>query len=149
MYQVYGPNQKIDRLIPITINSCLNGKKFNCTEGYQKRDFLFIDDLTSLIEKILKKKNILSGIYNVGSGKPITVKKLINRIRSIIKRGQPIFGGIKMRSDEIKILYPNNSKVRKNFNWVPKINLDNGLKKTISYYGKNFQTVNQCNYELS
>ena len=92
--------------IPITINSCLKGKKFDCTDGKQKRDFLFIDDLTYLIEKIIKKKNIISGIYNIGAGQPITVKKVINQIRLIIKKGKPVFGGIKMRNDEIKVLYP-------------------------------------------
>lgn len=138
MYQIYGPNQKMDRLIPITINSCLKGKKFDCTDGKQKRDFLFIDDLTYLIEKIIKKKNIISGIYNIGAGQPITVKKVINQIRLIIKKGKPVFGGIKMRNDEIKVLYPNTSKVRKIFKWRPRINLSKGLKKTINYYGKQF-----------
>ena len=56
LYQIYGPYQKKDRLIPIVINSCLKNKKFNCTEGNQKRDFLYIDDLIELLINVLKKK---------------------------------------------------------------------------------------------
>ena len=55
-YQVYGPYQKYDRLIPMVIKSCLKNKKFPCTEGNQERDFLYVDDFTDLIIKILKKK---------------------------------------------------------------------------------------------
>ena len=134
LYQVYGPYQKIDRLIPITINSCLKNKKFKCTDGTQKRDFLFIDDFIDLIVKILKKKKIKSGIYNVGSGKPLYVNYIIKKINFIIKKGYPLFGAIKMRKDESSSLYPNTNKIKKNFNWLPKTSFLEGIKKTINYY---------------
>ena len=53
-YQIYGPHQKKNRLIPITINSCIKNLKFPCTQGSQKRDFLYIDDFIDLIIKILE-----------------------------------------------------------------------------------------------
>lgn len=136
MYQIYGPYQKKDRLIPIAITSCLKNKKFNCTEGVQERDFLFVDDFVELIEKIIKRKNLKSDIYNVGFGKPIAVKEVIKKIHKITKKGQPNYGGIKMRNDEIISLYPDISKVKKKFKWVPKTKLTQGLKKTIKYYEK-------------
>ena len=133
-YQIYGPFQKKDRLIPITIDSCLKKKKFACTEGSQKRDFLFVEDFINLIKIILQKKKIKTGIYNVGLGKPVKVKKIINLIVKIIREGKPLFGKLKMRKDEIKILYPNITKVKKTFNWKPKTSLKFGLQKTIRYY---------------
>ena len=42
LYQIYGPNQEINRLIPIVISSCLKNKKFNCSSGIQVRDFLYV-----------------------------------------------------------------------------------------------------------
>ena len=62
-YQIFGPYQKFDRLIPFVIKNSLKGKNFNCSAGIQIRDFLFVDDFTLLIKKILKCKNIKSGIY--------------------------------------------------------------------------------------
>ena len=44
LYQVYGPHQKKNRLIPMIIESCLKNKSFACTEGSQLRDFLFVED---------------------------------------------------------------------------------------------------------
>lgn len=136
LYQVYGPYQKYDRLIPFVIKSCIKNKKFDCSEGSQLRDFLHVDDLSNLFQKIINSKNIKYGTYNVGTGKPTKVKKIILLINKLIKKGKPIFGKKKMRSDEIDSLYPNIMKIRKNFDWKPRIGLLTGLKWTINYYKK-------------
>ena len=135
-YQIYGPHQKKNRLIPNAIKSCIKDKVFPCTEGKQLRDFLYVDDFTNLILKLLKKKQHKSNIFNVGSGNPIKVKKVINLINKITKRGKPLFGKIKMRKDEITELYPSIEKLKKELNWKPKININIGLKKTILFYEK-------------
>ena len=131
LYQAYGPNQKNNRLIPFIIESCLKNKKFACSTGSQRRDFIYIDDLINLIFKIFKNKNARGKIYNVGFGKPVKVKKVIKNIVEILKSGQPQFGQIKMRKDEIKNLYPDIKKVKKEINWYPKVSLKKGLRKTI------------------
>ena len=60
LYQVYGPYQKFDRLIPFVIKSCLKDKKFPCSSGNQLRDFLHVNDVVRGIMLILKskKKNV-------------------------------------------------------------------------------------------
>ena len=135
-YQIYGPYQKKNRLIPITIDSCIKNLKFPCTQGNQKRDFLYVDDFIDLIIKILGSKKINSGIFNVGSGKPIKVKKAILTIVKKIKKGIPMFGKLKMRKDEKNSLYPNLNKTKKTFKWRPKINFKTGISKTINFYKK-------------
>lgn len=134
LYQVYGPYQKIDRLIPMVINSFLKNKSLECTDGKQKRDFIYVDDLINLFLKIIKTKKINSGIYNVGNGKSISVKNVIENINILTKKGRPIYGAIKMRKDEIENLYPSINKVKKIFNWKPHIPLARGLRKTIKFY---------------
>ena len=133
-YQIYGPYQKFDRLIPQVIKSCLANKKFDCTNGNQLRDFLYVDDFINLILKIIQKTKINSGIYNVGYGKPEKVNFVIKKINNLIQKGHPNFGKIKMRKDEIMCLYPNINKVKKNFKWTPKTKLAQGLKKTLNFY---------------
>lgn len=137
IYQVYGPGQNADRLIPQVIKSCLRNEKFNCSEGSQKRDYLFIEDFLELIIKILKSKKITSGIYNVGSSKPVKIKNIIKFIKKNIKKGIPVFGGSKMRSEEMQSYFPDISKIKKYFKWSAKIRLKQGLIQTIKYYKKN------------
>ena len=136
-YQIYGPNQKIDRLIPIIIDSCIKNKSFPCSEGSQLRDFLYVDDFNKLLFKVLNKNKIKSGIYNVGSGKPFKVKYIINLILKLTHKGKPLFGKIKMRKDEISEYYPSISKVKKFFNWKPDTNILKGINKTVKFYEKN------------
>lgn len=136
LYQAYGPKQDVNRLIPYIIKCCLKDKEFPCTSGSQLRDFLYIDDLVDLIFTIFNSRKSRGNIFNVGSGKNISVKKLITLIVKIIKKGKPRFNRIKMRKDEINKMYPDISKVKRLLNWYPKTNLERGLNKTINFYRK-------------
>jgi dTDP-glucose 4,6-dehydratase len=136
LYQVYGPNQLANRLIPFIIYQCLKNKKFSCTNGNQLRDFLYVDDFVDLIFKIFNSTKAKGKIYNVGYGKPLKVKKVINYIVRLIKKGKPEFGKIKMRHDEVRVVFPDISKVKTDLNWNIKNNFLEGLKKTINYYKK-------------
>ena len=64
------------------------------------------------------------------------LKKIILNICRLAKGGQPQFGKILLRGDEIDKLYPNITKSIKLLNWKPKISLKNALKKTIKYFKK-------------
>ena len=136
LYLVYGPYQDENRLIPITINSCLKNKNFKCSNGEQERDFLYIDDLINALLKSLDNRNIIGKSINLGYGKSFKVKFVINFIQKKIKYGKPIFGKIPLRKDEIKSLYPDIKLAKKLLNWKPKISLNKGIEKTINEYRK-------------
>lgn len=137
LYQVYGPYQDINRIIPISIFSCLKNKKFKCSTGIQKRDFIHVNDLVAAINKIIITKNIAGNIFNIGYGKAIKLKNIILKINNLIGSGKPLFGAISLRRGELKELFPSINKVKKMIGWYPKISLPEGLKSTIKYYKKN------------
>jgi len=89
---------------------------------------------------ILKNKNTIGEVLNVGSGKPKKIKKIIFLIKNLIKTGNPVLGKLQMRKEEILKLYPNIKKIKKKINWKPKIDLITGIKKTISFYKNNLHT---------
>ena len=137
LYQVYGPYQDQNRFIPVVISSCKNNKEFPCSHGRQSRDFLYIDDLIDAIFLILKKKKAKGEIFNIGFGKPLKIRNIINRILSYYNSGNPLFDVIKLRKEEQMKIYPNVSKAKKTLKWKPKINFTKGLAKTIRYYNAN------------
>ena len=139
LYQVYGPKQDSNRFIPIVINGCLNKKKFDCSEGKQYRDFLHIDDVVQAIIFSLKKKTALGEIINIGSGRSKKIKVLIKKIKKLSGGGDPQYGKIKLRSDEILKIYPSISKAKKILKWRPKIRFEIGLRKTIDSYKHGIQ----------
>ena len=140
LYLIYGPNQEINRFLPIVITNCIKNKSFPCSEGSQFRDFLYIDDLIKVIEKFLNSKKNLNGeIFNIGSGNPLKIKSIIKNIQKIINGGEPLYGKLKLRKDEIIHLYPSIKKIKKYTKWKPKISFKQGLKKTILSYEKNYK----------
>ncbi len=137
LFQVYGPNDDKNKIIPFIIESCLKNKKFKLTKGYQTRDFCHINDVIRAIILFLKsrKKTLFGNIFNVGSGKSITIKRLVKMIKKNIEYGQPIFGAKKISKKEVIFSKSSTSKIKKYINWKSKISLEKGLKKLIYHAG--------------
>ena len=136
-FQIYGPFQKKNRLIPFVISSSIKNKKFNCSEGSQLRDFLYVDDAVESIIKSFKRKESKGKIINIGNGTPVEVKKVILMINALIKKGKPKFGKLSLRIDESKNIYPDLRVAKKILGWKNKTSLKKGLIKTIQFYKKN------------
>ena len=133
LYQVYGPNQDKNRLIPIIIDGCKHDKSFPCSSGQQFRDFLFIDDLIDALLKCLDA-NVEGKIINIGSGKVTKVKQIIKKIVKFYKSGRPLFGKIKLRKEEMIKVYPSLLNASRLLGWRAKMPFDKGILKTISFY---------------
>ena len=86
IFLAYGPGQDQKRFIPQIIAGCLQNKNFDTSAGKQLRDFCYIDDVISAIYKCLLDTKNNGEIFNVGSGKPIQIKFLINKKGKIIKK---------------------------------------------------------------
>ena len=61
------------------------------------------------------------------------------KIRNKIKKGNPIFGKINLRSDESKKIFPITKKAEKILNWKKKIPLNKGISNTIKFYKEDLQ----------
>ena len=133
-YQIYGPKQNTDRIIPMVINSSLKNQKFSCSSGLQNRDFLYVTDAASSIFECFNNTKILGKIINIGSGRQTNIKILINSIKNKIKKGKPLFGSIKLRADEPIDSYPDLKNAKKYLKWKPRVKLELGLSKTIEYF---------------
>jgi len=137
LYQAYGPKQDINRLIPIVVDACINKKMFDCSDGTQFRDFIHVKDVVAAILHAIKSSKAKGEILNIGTGKPKKIKKIINFLVKRLKGGKPNFGKIKLRSDEMKKIYPDLTKVKKILKWSPKIRFAKGLEETVKYYERN------------
>jgi len=133
LFQVYGPNDDKNKIIPFILDNCLRNRKFKLTKGYQTRDFCHINDVVQAILLFLKsrKKTLFGNIFNVGTGKSITIKKLVRMIKKNIEYGQPIFGAKKISKNEIIFSKSSTIKTKQYINWNSKISLEKGLKELI------------------
>ena len=133
-FQVYGPKQDQNRILPKTIQSCLKNKKFPASKGDQIRDFCYVDDAVKAIFLALKSNKSSGEIINIGLGKPIKIKQAINTIHKIIGKGQIQFGKIKYREDENMSVYPDIKKARIKLKWKPRFSFNRGIKTVINSF---------------
>ena len=143
IFNVYGPNQRENFVMPTIINQLIkkksNAGSFKITLGdvEAKRDYIFIDDVIELLTKVSNSSLIpkRTTYINVGSGKAINVKKIISLISNIIKKEIIInIDKSRYRSDELQIEYSNVEKAYKLFNWRPKTSLKTGINAILKYY---------------
>ena len=128
-FQIYGPKQGENRAVMQILKFCINKKKFPASDGKQIRDFCFIKDAINAIELTINKK-VYRKVINIGYGKGISMRRLINIIKGIAKGGKPQFGVMKSRNHENPVLVPSIIRARKILGWKPKVKLKKGLKIT-------------------
>lgn len=141
---IYGPYDKYDldksHVFGATITKVMESKN-NLEvwgDGSEIRDFLHAEDLVNFIKKAISKQKTSYEIYNCGSGKPITIKKLCNLIVKISKKRLKI--SFNKNKPTIPFdMYLNCSKAKKELNWEPKINIEKGISKTISWWKANIK----------
>ena len=132
-FLIYGPGQKENRLVPYVIKNALKDETFKISSGEQLRDFLYIKDAVDAIFAALKNKSVNGKIINIGSGKPTTVRYVVETIVKIIGTGKPLFGSKNIRDGESQSLYPNIKFAKDVLFWEPKYSLEDGLKEYIKF----------------
>jgi dTDP-glucose 4,6-dehydratase len=130
----YGPGQLLYRIIPKAILLGLNNKKFPLEGGGKSlKSFMHASDLADAIIAMLKLKKF-GQIYNAGVDRPVTMKKIIEKICLKLNIDQTKFiKNTKPRIGEDKIYWVNSNKIKKELNWKPKISLDEGLEDCINW----------------
>ena len=151
----YGPRQFPEKLIPKMIYNILNNKPLPIyAKGKNSREWIYVDDhCEALIKLFFKGKS--GEKYNIGSdincNNIFLVKKILKsfavRKIKIGKKVKIIF--VKDRPGHDFRYALNSSKIKKTLKWKPKINLDQGITKTIDWYIKNqkyFEKINEKNF---
>jgi len=138
-FTVYGPYGRPDMAIYNFVDSIFNNKKINLyASGKMKRDFTYIDDIVDGIIKILldkgddkKKKN--HSIYNIGRGQPVKILDLIKKLENLCNKKANI-SMKKNNNFEMNQTYCSIKKLKRDYKYSPKTNLDKGLKKFVQWY---------------
>lgn len=105
--------------------------------GNERRDFLYIDDLCSAVENILKKQKNKFELLNISYGKTFSIKEIVKKIKKIMKKNYKIVFDKTKPTININISV-DNSKALKKYGWKPMKLIDDGIKETASWYLKNF-----------
>lgn len=141
-FNVYGVNQRYDaygNVIPIFANRLLTSKQLTIYgDGEQTRDFVNVKDVAiANYLALVKVKN--SGVYNIGSGKNIT----INQLAEYVQRASGISASIKYappRKGEVRHCKADISKSKKDFGFNPDPDIRKGLREYFRWFKQDFES---------
>jgi nucleoside-diphosphate-sugar epimerase len=134
LFIVYGNGQDKKRFLPQVIHGCLSNEEFPTSFGGQIRDFCHVSDIAHGILKALLSDAALGEIINLGSGCPISIRSVIEKVQILTGGGKPIFGLIPYRPEENMDLCADINKAKALLDWHPCISIDEGLERTIKDY---------------
>lgn len=136
LYLAFGPGQGTDRFLPQVIEGCLQNREFETSAGEQLRDFCHIEDITAGVLKALETPAAFGEVVNLGSGRPRSIRSVIETVVEIVGRGKPLYGALDYRAGENMELYPDISKAEALLGWSPRVGFEEGLERTIQSYRK-------------
>ena len=137
IFNTYGPNMRFDdgRVISNFIVQALKNKKITLYgDGSQTRSFCYVDDLIEGM--ILLMESNFQDPVNIGNPNEFSIKELANLVRTLINPDLK-FEYNELPSDDPKQRKPSIELAKNILDWEPKIELKDGLLKTIDWFKEN------------
>jgi len=145
----YGPWQFPEKLIPLTINKALKNESIPIYgDGLQIRDWLFVDDHSKAIIKVLLKGNNGES-YNIGGNEEKTNLEIVHSICDILNDiykesdFKNLITHVPDRPGHDRRYAIDSKKINSKLNWFPNENFRSGLEKTVHWYINNQEWCNK------
>ncbi len=130
----YGPYHFPEKLIPLIIVNALYDKPLPVYgKGENVRDWLYVEDHCSAIDRILRKGRA-GEIYNIGGHNERTNLAVVKTILKELGKSEDLITFVKDRLGHDRRYAIDPTKCREELGWEPTTRFDDGIKKTIRWY---------------
>ena len=137
IFNTYGPrmSENDGRVVSNFIVQALAGKDITIYgDGMQTRSFCYVDDLLDAMQAMMNHSdNDFVGPVNIGNPVEFTMWELAHKVIQLTESNSKILQQ-PLPQDDPRQRRPNISQATAMFNWEPKIDLEQGLIKTINYF---------------
>jgi dTDP-glucose 4,6-dehydratase len=136
IFNTYGPRMRLNdgRALPNFLHQALTGESLTVYgDGKQTRSFCYVSDLLDGIYRLLESDE--HDPVNIGNPHEITILEFAERVRALVGSKEPIVFR-PLPKDDPKQRCPDITKARKVLEWEPKVNLEEGLRRTYDYFHK-------------
>jgi len=136
IFNTYGPFMKKDdgRVVSNFVNQAINDQSLTVYgDGSQTRSLCYVSDMVEGLYLLATVENLSGEIINIGNPNEKTILEIADIIKKLSgSRSEVVFKAI--GADDPKKRCPDITKARNLLNWKPKIDLEDGLQKTIEYF---------------
>ena len=134
IFNTYGPRMKLDdgRVVPAFIDQALRGEAMTVFgEGSQTRSFCYVTDLVDGLCRLMMSDERYP--VNLGNPRELTILEFAEKIRTLTGSKSEIEFR-ELPEDDPKQRKPDISKARAVLGWKPRVELEDGLRRTVEYF---------------
>jgi len=139
-FNTYGPRQSARAVIPTIITQIASGKKeIRLGDTSPTRDFNYVEDCCRGFIMIAESDKTIGETINIGSNSEISIGDTLNMIKELMSSDVTFINDQQRNrpeKSEVYRLWCDNKKINELVGYKPKINIQNGLKKTIDWITK-------------
>lgn len=136
IFNTYGPNMNPEdgRVVSNIICQALKGQDITLYgDGSQTRSFCYVDDLIEAMVRMMNSLKGFTGPVNTGNPCEFTINELAEKIlKKLTSKGKIVYQPLP--KDDPTQRRPDITLAKEKLGWEPKIQLDEGLDKTIAYF---------------
>ncbi|NIO70667.1 MAG: NAD-dependent epimerase/dehydratase family protein [Anaerolineae bacterium] len=140
IFNTYGPRMRLDdgRVVPNFVGQALRGESLTVYgDGSQTRSFCYVDDLIEGVYRLLLSDEVEP--VNLGNPAEMSILNfahLVNRLTG--NKAGIVYEDFRI-PDDPQVRQPDISKARQVLNWEPRVDLEEGLQKTIKWFRERVQ----------
>ena len=136
IFNTYGPKMQVDdgRVVVDFIVQAINGQPLTVHgSGEQTRSFCYVSDMVEGLVKLMFTDKLTGEVVNLGNADERSVNELMDVVAEKFKVEKQV-KRLPLPEDDPIRRQPDISKAKKLLSWEPKVNLNEGLNKTIEYF---------------
>ena len=133
MFWPYGPGEPQQKLVASVVQGLLAGRPVPCTEGLQRRDFMYIDDVAGALVALCDSE--VTGPVNIGSGQAVAVRDLVLQFATALDRQDLIeFGARPSNPAEPPLVVADVTRLTEEVAYQPCVSFVQAIDHTIAYW---------------
>ena len=150
-FNIYGPRQSARAVVPSIITQALLKRKINLGSIFPTRDLTFVTDSASGFVAFAECEKAVGEVVNLGSNREVSISELIEVVSTCLNKRIKVIKEkkrIRPEKSEVERLFSDSRKAKALFGWDPKIDIEEGIRKTISWMEKNIDKYKQEIYNI-
>ncbi len=133
LFSCYGPQNDPAWMLPYMTRKLLRGERPSLTPGEQLWDYVYVEDVAKAVADLTLHPSA-KGIFNVGSGAALPLRRIIEQVRDLIDPMLPLgFGDVPYRPDQVMHLEADISRICDATGWTPRVPLEEGLRRCVDW----------------
>lgn len=137
-FGIFGEGEERHKFFCDVILSLLDDKDVNLTLCEQYRDYCYVENIVDGFIIAAQNDTAKNEILNIGSGVSQQLNYYVDLIFKYVGTDRrPIYGALEYRKNEIWNPQPDISKIKSILSWTPRVDLEEGIKRTVEWFKKN------------